>query len=157
MANGDAGDQHSPYTAAQKIRDIYADIHLYGYSRRPAFAFGRVEKRMSEHAAANGITLGSRSMYMSPKSLSHARRGNKERAGLVLSIADIATFPKARRKMDLYFDGESYIYTDYKSKFIIHPNYVLKTGKGKSRKVAFITAGKANQTEFNDRVRFTKI
>lgn len=157
MANGDAGDQHSPYTAADKIRDIYADIHLYGYSQRPAFAFGRIERRMDEHAKANGITLGSRSMYMSPKSLSHARRGNKERAGLALSIADIAAFPKARRKMDLYFDGESYIYTDYKSKFIIHPNYAIKTGKGKSRKVAFITAGKANKTEFNDRRRFAKI
>lgn len=157
MANGDAGDQHSPYTAADKIRDIYTDIRLYGYSRRPAFAFGRVERRMSDHAAANGIALGSRSMYMSPKSLSHAKRGSKERAGIAVSLADIASFPKARRNMDLYFDGQSYIYTDYKSKYIIHPNYELKIKRMKSRKVAFITAGKANEHEFNDRTKYQKI
>lgn len=138
MANGDAGDQHSAYTAADKIRDIYTDIRLYGFSRRPAFAFGRVEKRMAEHAAANGITLGSRSMYMSPKSLSHARRDTKIAKGLAVSIAELAAFPKSRRKMDLFHDGSSYVYTDYKIKFIIHPNYEIK----KSKKVAFITAGK---------------
>lgn len=138
MANGDAGDQHSPYTAADKIRDIYADIHLYGYSLRPAFAFGRIERRMDEHAKANGITLGSRSIYMSPKSLGHARRDTKIEKGLAVSIAELSAFPKARHRMDLFFDGESYVYTDYKSKFIIHPNYKIGS---KGRRVAFVTAG----------------
>lgn len=141
MGNGDGGDQHSPYTAADKIRDIYADIHLYGYSRRPIFAFGRVERRMLEHAKANNITLGSRSMYMGPKSLGHARRDLKVDKGLAVSIAEMASFPKARYKMDLFFDGESYVYTNYKSKFIIHPNYKIAN---KGKRVAFVTASKVN-------------
>ena len=28
--------------------------------------------------------------------------------------------------MDLYYDGECFIYTDGRSKFIVHPNYKMK-------------------------------
>ena len=118
-----------PYTAEQKIRDIYSDICRLGFSRRPAFAFGRVEKRMADHANVNGVVLAGKLIYMSPKSLSHARRNSKIEKGLVVPIDTIASFPKARRNMDLYFDGLAYIYTDYFTKYIIHPNYTIKSRK----------------------------
>ncbi|MCM1519148.1 MAG: hypothetical protein NC117_10960, partial [Pseudoflavonifractor sp.] len=102
------------------------------------------------HASKMGIELGSRSIYMSPKSLHHATRDSKVQKGLALRVDDIASFPKLRRRMDLYFDGASYVYTDYRKKFIIHPNYSIKTNQGKKRKVAFITAGiVTNPKEFN--------
>lgn len=150
MANGDSGDVVSPYTAADKIRDIYVDIQMYGFSMRPAFAFGRVEPRMQTHAEANGIEIASKSVYMSPKSLSHARRKTKVGKGIDVSIDAIAKFPKTRYKMDLYWDGECYVYTDYRNKFIIHPNYRMTLPNGKLRKVAFITAGRVTDvSEFN--------
>ena len=44
--------------------------------------------------------------------------------------------------MDLYHDGDVYVYTDYKSNFIVHPYYDAKTAKGKMKKVNYITATK---------------
>lgn len=44
--------------------------------------------------------------------------------------------------MDLYFDGEKFIYTDYKAKFIVHPNYEMKIKGKKTKKVNLVTAGK---------------
>lgn len=43
--------------------------------------------------------------------------------------------------MDLYWDGEGFVYTDYANKFIIKPDYKIKVYGRRERKVNFITAG----------------
>ena len=52
--------------------------------------------------------------------------------------------------MDLYYDGECFIYTNGRSKFIIHPNHEIKICRGKVKVVNFITA-----TKVKDPVEFT--
>lgn len=51
--------------------------------------------------------------------------------------------------MDLFYDGKSFVYTDYKTKYIIHPNYKMKIDRKKISKVNFVTAGRvADPNEF---------
>ena len=60
--------------------------------------------------------------------------------------------------MDLYYDGDSFIYTDYKSKFIVSPNKPIKIDGRKLEKVNFVTAGKVTDpTEFENDGRYRKI
>ncbi len=66
-------------------------------------------------------------------------------------------FPKNRFSMELYYDGECFIYTDGQSKFIIHPNYKIKISRELVAKVNFITATRrTDKMEFNGR-RYIKI
>ena len=81
------------------------------------------------------------------KFVAHALRESK--GDKRVSIYDIVNFPIAKNKMDKYYDGDSFIFTDYKVKFIIHPNYELKMANGKRFKANIITAGKVTDaTEF---------
>lgn len=52
--------------------------------------------------------------------------------------------------MDLYFDGECFIYTDGISKYIIHPNYRMKVSRDVVKVVNFVTA-----TKMKDPAEFT--
>ena len=129
-------------SARMKIYRVLADIRRNGHSKAQPFAVGRVENRMSDYAKANDITLASKSMYMSPRFIAHATRPSKTKKGLALTDKDFLNFPTSRRAMDLYFDGEKFIYTDYKAKFIVHPNYEMKIKGKKTQKVNLVTAGK---------------
>ena len=124
--NGEGIDIYGTSSAARKIRDIVTDIKMKGFSKIKPFAMGRVESRMAEYAKTHGITLASKSVYMSSHSIAHTFRGSKQRDNMAVSLMDLASFPKSRSRMDLYFDGKAFVYTDYKSKFIIHPNYDIK-------------------------------
>ena len=138
-------------TAAQKIRKVFGDLHATGISKVQPFTVGHVERRMRDYANANGITIADGDLYMSVKGLAHARRPSKVRDGIASSEQDIAEFPSKRSRMDLFYDGTSFVYTDYKNKFIIDPNYELKLKNGKTMKVNFVTAGIATDpTEFNN-------
>lgn len=67
-----------------------------------------------------------------------------------ISETDLISFSILRRKMELYYDGSGFIYTNRKTKYIIYPNYEIKTKKGKVKKVMFITAGIVrDEREFN--------
>lgn len=136
-------------TAEQKIRKVFNDLRRKGHSSVQPFSVGHVERRMREFAAANSIELAEGDMYMSVKGITHARRGTKIRSGKAVSEKAIARFPKNRNTMDLYYDGKVFVYTNYKNKFIVHPNYELKMEGGKVRKVNFVTASKAGRDEFN--------
>lgn len=151
--NGDAGDSWlGANSAARKIMNVFNDIRLYGFSRRKDFSVGHVEKRMKDDAKANNIHIANGDLYMGPKSLSHSRRDAKVKAGKDVSETDIVSFPRRRSGMDLYHDGDAYVYTDYKSKFIVHPYYDVKTAKGKMKKVNYITATRVlDQNEFKQK------
>lgn len=132
------------------------DIYIKGYAVGHDFAVGLVEKRMTSFANSMNITLASKSLYMGPRTLYHSKRPSKEKKGLAASAIAIVKFIKDRRSMDLYWDGECFIYTDYKNKFIIHPSYELKIKRKKTKKVSYITAGKVTaDDQFNDKIKVT--
>ena len=137
-------------TIESQIASVLSDIHQKGYSSVQPFSIGKVEERMALFAQANVITLASDELYMSAKQLQHCMRASKGAKGLVVDDADLINFPKNRFLMDLYYDGECFIYTDGTSKFIVHPNYKLKISREMVAQVNFITA-----TRIKDPAEFT--
>ena len=133
-----------------RIATILSDIRQKGFSSMQPFSIGKVEKRMTQFAQANAITLASDELYMSAKQLQHCLRASKATKGLVVTDADLIGLPQNRFQMDLYYDGECFIYTDGQSKFIIHPNYQMKISRELVAKVNFITA-----TKVKDPAEFT--
>ena len=139
------------------ISSVLADIRQKGYSLIQPFVIGKVEERMLLYAQVNGITLGGDELYMSAKQLQHCLRASKDAKGLVVEDADLIGFPQNRFMMDLYYDGECFIYTDGFSKFIIHPNYKMKISREVVKQVNFITATRrTDKNEFNGK-RYVKI
>ena len=137
-------------TVESQIAAVLKDIHQKGYSSVQPFSIGKVEQRMLMFAQSNAITLASDDLYMSAKQLQHCMRASKNAKGLVVADADLIVFPQNRFHMDLYYDGECFIYTDGQSKFIIHPNYQMKISREVVRLVNFITA-----TKVKDPAEFT--
>jgi hypothetical protein len=132
------------------IAAVLIDIEQKGFSAIQPFSIGDVEQRMVQFAQNNGIKLACEQLYMSAKQLQHCMRASKGAKGLVVSAEELVRFPKSRFKMDLYYDGESFIYTDEVSKFIIHPNYKMKVNRDHVKLVNFITA-----TRVKDPMEFT--
>ncbi len=144
-------------TIESQIASVLSDIHQKGYSSVQPFSIGKVEERMVLFAQANAITLASDELYMSAKQLQHCMRASKGAKGLVVDDADLINFPKNRFLMDLYYDGECFIYTDGLSKYIVHPNYQMKLSREIVKLVNFITATKrTDKKEFNGK-RYIKI
>ena len=133
-----------------QIAAVLNDIHKKGYSSVQPFSVGKVEERMMLFAQANAVTLASDELYMIAKQLQHSMRASKAAKGLVVADADLIGFPQSRIQMDLYYDGECFIYTDGLSKFIIHPNYKIKISRELVANVNFITA-----TRIKDPAEFT--
>ena len=137
-------------TIEELIASVLIDIQQKGYSTIQPFSIGEVEKRMIQFAEENSIDLGSKLLYMSARQLQHCMRPSKEVKGLVVSSDDLIRFPKNRFRMDLYYDGQCFIYTDGLSKFIVHPNYKMKISREFVAHVNFITA-----TKVKDPAEFT--
>ena len=140
----------SDNTIESRIAAILSDIRQKGYSSVQPFSIGKVEGRMMLFAQTNAITLASDELYMSARQLRHSMRASKATKGLVVTDADLIGFPQERFQMDLYYDGECFIYTNGQSKFIIHPNYKMKISRELIAKVNFITA-----TRVKDPAEFT--
>ena len=139
------------------ITSVLVDIQQKGFSAIQPFSIGDVEQRMKSYAKDNNIVLASDQLYMSAKQLQHCMRASKDAKGLVVSADELVRFPKARFKMDLYYDGECFIYTDGQSKFIVHPNYKMKVSRDHVKLVNFITATRRiDKKEFNG-MRYIKI
>ena len=132
------------------IANVLDDISTKGYSSVQPFVVGEVEERMIEFAKVNDIALGGYDLYMSAKQLQHSMRASKGSKGLNVSREDLIQFPNKRYGMDLYYDGECFIYTDGVSKFIVHPNYKMKISREIVKNVNFITA-----TKIKDPAEFT--
>ena len=137
-------------TIESLITAVLFDIRQKGYSSIQPFTIGKVEERMMIFAQVNAITLASDELYMSAKQLQHCMRASKATKGLVVTDADLIGFPQNRFQMDLYYDGECFIYTDGQSKFIVHPNYKMKISRELVANVNFITA-----TRVKDPAEFT--
>ena len=140
----------SENTIESLIVTVLGDIRQNGYSSVRPFSIGKVEVRMQQFAQANAVTLASDELYMSAKQLQHCMRASKATKGLVVADADLIGFPQNRFQMDLYYDGECFIYTDGQSKFIVHPNYKMKISRELVEQVNFITA-----TRVKDPAEFT--
>ena len=144
-------------TVESLITAVLSDIRQKGYSSIQPFSIGKVEERMMIFAQVNAITLASDELYMSAKQLQHCMRASKATKGLVVTDADLIGFPQNRFQMDLYYDGECFIYTDGQSKFIVHPNYKMKVNREEVKLVNFITATRrTDKKEFNGK-RYVKI
>ena len=140
-----------------QIAEVLSDIHKKGYSSVQPFSIGKIETRMIQFAQINAVALASDELYMSAKQLRHCMRASKATKGLVVTDADLIGFPKNRFQMDLYYDGECFIYTNGLSKFIIHPNYQMKVSREVVKLVNFITATRrTDKKEFNGK-RYIKI
>ena len=147
----------SENTIELQIAAVLDDIRLKSFSSVQPFSIGKVEARMSLFVQTNAITLASDELYMSAKQLQHCMRASKATKGLVVTDADLIGFPQNRFQMDLYYDGECFIYTDGQSKFIIHPNYKMKINREEIKLVNFITATRrTDKKEFNGK-RYIKI
>ena len=140
----------SENTIESLIVTVLGDIRQKGYSSVRPFSIGKVEVRMQQFAQANAVTLASDELYMSAKQLQRCMRASKATKGLVVADADLIGFPQNRFQMDLYYDGECFIYTDGQSKFIVHPNYKMKISRELVEQVNFITA-----TRVKDPAEFT--
>ena len=127
-------------SASETIRNVFADIEKYGFSRQKPFIIGAVEERMRQYALENNIELGSSDVYMSSRSLSHSEREHKVNIGKAVEKEEIIAFPMTRHDMDMSYDGEAFIFTNGKAKFVIHPNYEIKIEREKAKRVVFITA-----------------
>ena len=144
-------------TIEELIAIVLTDIRVKGYSTQQPFIIGEVEERMTCFAQENDITLGCGHLYMSAKQLQHSMRLSKSQKDLVVEESELIAFPMSRYTMDLYYDGECFIYTNGRSKFIVHPNYEIKVSRDKYKVVNFITATKAkDKKEFNGK-RYIKI
>ena len=128
------------------IAMVLDEIRQKGYSSVRPFSIGKVEERMILYAQANAITLASDELYMSAKQLQHCMRTSKATKGLVVENIELISFPSNRFQMDLYYDGECFIYTNAQSKFIVHPNYKMKISRELVAQVNFITAAHRGST-----------
>ena len=137
-------------TIEELIATVLDDISQKGYSSIMPFSIGKVETRMIQFADDNRILLGSDELYISSKQLQHCMRASKGAKGLVVDAVELIAFPQSRYTMDLYYDGECFIYTDVHSKFIVHPNYKIKVNREHVKLVNFITA-----TKVKDPAEFT--
>ena len=144
-------------TIEEQIEAVLNDIHKKGYSSVQPFSIGKVEQRMIQFAQSNSVTLASDELYMSVKQLQHCIRASKEAKRLVVDDSELIGFPQNRFQMDLYYDGECFIYTNGASKYIIHPNYQMKVSREIVKLVNFITATRrTDKKEFNGK-RYIKI
>ena len=137
-------------TIESQIALVLSDIRKKGFSSVQPFSIGKVEERMTLFSQANNVTLASDDLYMSAKQLQHSMRASKGAKGLVVADCDLISFPQKRFQMDIYYDGECFIYTDGVSKFIVHPNYKMKISRELVANVNFITA-----TRIKDPAEFT--
>ena len=144
------GDMENDNTIESQIALVLSDIREKGYSSVQPFSIGKVEKRMMQFAQKNNVVLACDDLYMSAKQLQHSMRASKIAKGLVVADADLINLPKTRFQMDLYYDGECFIYSDGQSKYIVHPNYQMKVSREVVRLVNFITA-----TRVKDPAEFT--
>lgn len=128
--------------ASEKIKEVFTIMDNNERRSVEHFAVGIIEERVKRAAEQYGFELADTPLYMSQKSILHALRPTKKKSEKSVSRRDIKSFPKNRLKMDAYIDTQdiSIVYVDGRNKYVVHPNYKIKTKDGRERVVNFITA-----------------
>lgn len=147
MANGDAGDMPMLNSAQRKLMAWLYQLHTNGFIGGKTISVGRNEARLVNYAHNEGIELASGHLYISPKSIAHTFRPLKIEKGIAIDDMAIINFVKDKRHMDLFWDGDAFIYTDYINKFIVKPNHEIKINRKKTRKVSYVTAERVEHPE----------
>lgn len=158
--NGDGGAFYGlrlqkPNKASKRIAKMFDEVDKNGYTRDEPFSIGKVDAAVRRFAASRGIPLGDGDIYISPKFIAHALRESKGDKRVARS--QIINFPTTKRYMHVYYDGEAFIYTDYNIKFIIKPNYRVKTHSGPKRVTNMITAGAVTSREEFELKKYERI
>lgn len=134
--------------ASEKIASMINTIEKDKTANIPPFAVCSIGKDVKRFAQSHSITVGSDEIYISKKFYFHSQRAAK--GELRLSKSDYIEFPMKKRYMAKFYDGEAFVYTDFKVKFIVKPNFKIKTPDGYKMVANLITAGKVtNKREFN--------
>lgn len=121
------------------------EIKRNGYTRQSPIQIGRIGADVERFATSNGIDLGTRQIYLSSKAISHIFR---EAKGILrIKPKDLLDFPTTKNKMHKYYDGEAFVFTDYKVKFIIKHGYTLKLRSGKKKSGKSCDSRKSNRQE----------
>lgn len=142
--------------ASQRIRGVYAEIKKNGYTRTQPFSIGSVGEDVKRFAARKGIALASKDIYVNARFLSHSQRASKGTKRVTKK--DIMDFPVTKRKMSKYWDGDAFVFTNGKIKFIVNPNYELKINRKTKVKVCLVTAGTvADPNEFTRLKKYEKV
>lgn len=133
--------------ASIRIDKMLDEMSKRGYITSSPIQIGRIGADIERFANANAINLGSKQIYISAKSISHIFR--KTKGSLRIHKSDLKQFPVSKNRMNKYYDGEAFIFTDYKVKFIIKPGYKLKLKNGRKEVANLVTAGRVtDRNEF---------
>lgn len=166
-----AGDRAFITETSKRIKSIIDEVLKKDFTTRDqAFAIGDIDPRILAFAKLEGLPLESGDeysgkMYFSGKELNHAYRKEKREKGICANTYVTALFPMKFKSMDLYWDGEAFIYTDYRNKYILKPNYELtfkmkgENGKikKKTRIINLTSASKVTQTNEFDLKKYRKL
>lgn len=144
-------ENHKEVIASRRISNVISHLKEDGYSRYESFPIGKIESRMEKFAKEHNIELNGKQIYMNSTQIAHSRRALKQNKGIAVSDQDLIDFPKNRRSMRLYYDTNkrNFVYTDFRSKFVIQPNRKIKVFNHKAIKTNFVTASKTSSQEFN--------
>lgn len=156
MAKGSGGTRSmtNRLSPSQYIAKVINDKKKQGYSKLKPKKIGETESRMIDFAIQHDIEISNEGLYLTADRIMHAQRDAKIEKGLSVSEEDMIRFPTLYKKMDLYYDKNKgvFAYTDGRRvKFIVHPNYQIKTQSGKIKVVNLITASKTDGEEFHQR------
>lgn len=138
----------SRMSASVKIKTVLEEIEKNGYSKKGDFSIGTLGKDTMRFASSHGIDVGNGQIYILRKFLTHGLRNSKRDKRV--SKEDIITFPKSKNKMVKFWDGDAFIFTDFKVKFIVKPGREVRLKNGKTLRAAIVTAGRVgSKTDFN--------
>lgn len=104
------------------------------------FKCGTISIKLSKvFKEETGIKIENRYIYTGAASLFHHRTGVKAEKGKVANIEDIIKMPLNLGKMDVYVYKQSLIFSDGKNKYVLKPNYKVKSENGKIKIVNHIS------------------
>lgn len=120
------------------------------------FPIAKLGMDVEDYAHENKVPLGNTDIVASNKFLTHCQREAK--GALRVSESVLINFPYTSQQMEVYYDKKCFIYTDRKVKFIVSPNYKLKTRTGALQSVNLITAGMVTSpNEFDNSGHYERV
>lgn len=121
-------------SSVNRLNKILKDKQAGGVSYdTEQFKFATMSPLLAEaFEDITGIEVLNLDMYTGQSSMFHHRTGTKVTAGKVASLQDIAKMPANIGKMDIYQQRDGIVFTDYKNKFVLKPNTVIRLSDNKT-------------------------